>query len=260
MNHFIDLPSSKPLSYYLLSPAFLLYSIPRYTLKLLFHKLLILLFGLWINFRLRHTDFSIPLRRLICHDWSKFSLLEFLVYADHFHPPSSSKQNGDSRNINDFHVAFKHHIERQDHHAEHWWAPENFKMPTTPEYRREMSQSSSTKRMVDVAVCEMVVDWHAAEMSYGGRVPLPNRGTWKWPQIMTDSTGLHPVSDVVLHALMVYLGFEKEFGDEDRFAEKVLKSKGMWGGEGETVEKMLRMFGVDEKRFGKYALILRQHV
>ena len=56
---------------------FLLYAVPRYMVTLLFHKLVVLLMGLWINFRLRGTAFGVSLRHLVFHDWSKFSPAEF---------------------------------------------------------------------------------------------------------------------------------------------------------------------------------------
>ena len=73
----------------------------------------------------------------------------------------------------DFQNGFCHHTTRQDHHAEFWWASVSDQFPATPELRRQMAQTA--RKMNTTAVVEMVVDWHAAEWSYGGSIPTPGK-------------------------------------------------------------------------------------
>ena len=96
--------------------------------------------------------------------------------------------------------------------------------------------------MSDDAVGEMVVDRCAAEISYAGK--LPGRG-WRWPQMVSDNTGLHAFSAVVLHSLMAYLGFGAEMGGVAEFSRKVDEAVQLYpesgATEAATLKKMLQM-------------------
>eukprot|EP00759_Apiculatamorpha_spiralis_P012962 PhF_6_TR19793/c0_g1_i2/m.28861 len=214
---------------------FYFYVLPRYFVKLVFHKLLIILFGLWIKFQLRNTPFNgLRLRRLVFHDWSKFTLFEYFAYADYFFGTDDSStlvntnsNSSTTKRVHTFHKAVIHHMERQDHHAEHWWDKGPI-YPSTADLRRE--QSKTARRMTDEAVVEMIVDWHAAEVAYGGKIPRPHKNTkkdlddsvlWKWPLTISDNTGLAPEADVVLHAVMAFLGYGEDMLGPQQFQKKV---------------------------------------
>ena len=81
--------------------------------------------------------------------------------------------------------------------------------------------AATARRMPNETVVEMVVDWHAAEVSYNQSVPGWRGRPWQWPRVVGGSTGLHCVSDVVLHALLLFLGFGGDMGGPAAFARKV---------------------------------------
>ena len=186
--------------------AWVSYTIPRSLLKVLYHKALIFLFGLYVNWLLRKTSFAVSVWRLIIHDYSKFSFLEFFVYARHYF--------GQSGGAPDFPIAFKHHTEYNDHHAEHYWR--DFKYPSTAEERRTFAVTARVAP--PQAVVETIVAWMAAAVSYEGA--LPRVGQWKWPKAMSDNTGFHAQSELLLHALLAYLGYWEEMGGITEFSRK----------------------------------------
>ena len=83
--------------------------------------------------------------------------------------------------------------------------------------------AQTARKMNTTAVVEMVVDWHAAEWSYGGSIPTPGKPQ-QWPRFLADNTGIHPVSDVILHALMVLLGFGEDMRGMEVFKTKCAKA------------------------------------
>ena len=68
----------------LLSFAGLALAIFVYLPTLLWHKFGVWMAGRRLNRLLKGTGLSIPHRRLVCHDWSKFTLAELLPYARYY--------------------------------------------------------------------------------------------------------------------------------------------------------------------------------
>lgn len=56
----------------------------KYLRTLLFHKLCVLLCGIWINWKLCGSGLRLSFHRLLFHDWVKFTPAEFLPYARKF--------------------------------------------------------------------------------------------------------------------------------------------------------------------------------
>jgi hypothetical protein len=74
---------------------------------------------------------GVPLWRLVRHDWSKFTPAEWGPYARHFYGDAGRRHQAETkdkpyRNIGDdaaFQAAWQHHIEKNDHHYQHWYGP-----------------------------------------------------------------------------------------------------------------------------------------
>ena len=74
----------------------------KYLRSLLFHKWYVFLAGNLLN---------VPLWRLIIHDWSKFTPIEFFGYAGNIGGVSSKEK---------WAIAWLHHLHHNPHHPEHW--------------------------------------------------------------------------------------------------------------------------------------------
>ena len=130
-----------------------------------------------------------PLWRLLKHDLSKFSPVEFGAYARQFH--------GDKGDPAGFTLAWLDHQNRNSHHWEHWVSrdgnirlrlvatdvgmpllvPDNGPMPM--DYVPIATVPSVTVIPMPMAcVREMVADWFAAGKVYAGAWPDPANYTW----------------------------------------------------------------------------------
>lgn len=194
-------------------------ALSRYAATLCFHKLCILLCGLYLRFQLRRTRLAkqVSLWRLIWHDASKFSAAEFVAYARHFFggPLVAGEDDG-------FDDAFHHHARHNDHHVEHWWNSPDWRLSDCAKEDSRVNAGVHARRMPDEAVVEMLVDWFAAEVSYKGRMPVPGHATskeqrhrWRWAESRALSTGLHPHSEAIFLALLFHVGFGAEIGGEE---------------------------------------------
>lgn len=85
---------------------------------------------------------------IIHHDESKYSDEEFNAYRKFFYPVTSTEKNKE-----EFAKAFKHHIQVNEHHWEHWVDSEG-----NPIDRKE-------KRIQTLV--EMMCDWIAMGMTFG---------------------------------------------------------------------------------------------
>jgi hypothetical protein len=148
----------------------------RYLITLFFHKFIVFVAGLYVNWKLRSTGYFVSLKRLIWHDMSKFTLAELWPYAQHYY--GNKEKDG-------FDYAWEHHWNCNDHHAEYW----------------------KQNRMPDEAVVEMVCDWYAADLAYSGRWP-PFCETWQYLHKNLDRymLKLHPQSFYIFCGVLVALG------------------------------------------------------
>jgi hypothetical protein len=89
----------------------------RYVLR---HKWFVLLAGLRLG---------VPIKRLLLHDWSKFTPLEWLGYARFFYgphqdavvlSPSGGRAKAPAAVAEAFDRAWLHHQQYNDHHWQHW--------------------------------------------------------------------------------------------------------------------------------------------
>jgi hypothetical protein len=168
----------------------------RYLIKFAEHKLVIFLAGMVVNWKLRKTAYSVPLRRLIFHDWVKLSPSELWSYANHFF--------GDSGPNDGFTEAFRHHVSYMDHHVEHHWL--QFTMNPSSEERVERAKTARRPR--DEALVEMIVDWMAAEVAYNHQLPRPGR--WSWAKRTTATCGLQKEALALFSALLCALGYSED--------------------------------------------------
>lgn len=107
--------------------------------------------------------------RIIKHDWSKLTPLEFWEYTKKF-----------KLGIDDpcgWSAAWQHHIAHNDHHIEHWtqrallngWLGPSINPKVVEEYGCWMP---------DEAIRETIADWVAASLAYSGEHPVA--GKWMW--------------------------------------------------------------------------------
>lgn len=113
----------------------------------------------YLSYVLRHKWFvflagrktGAPLWRLIIHDWSKFTPVEWGPYVRRFYSGNSDKLDKSS-DPDDFHRAWTHHWHVNPHHWEHWLTAERHPM-----------------EMPDKFIREMVADWMGAGRAITGR-------------------------------------------------------------------------------------------
>ena len=115
---------------------------------------------------------KVPLWRLLVHDLSKFSPVEFGPYARHHY--------GDKGDPESYARAWQHHWRHNAHHWEHW-----------PSYGLAMPEK---------IVREMVADWLAAGRAYEGRWPDLHNFTWFRENAHTMN--MHPMTWLRLHTVM----------------------------------------------------------
>ena len=146
-----------------------------YLPTLIWHKIGVLLAGIFLNKQLKGTGFHVPIHRLIFHDWVKFSFAELTPYARRYYS-SNLKCNIVGRIANFLQLprllgpvecppsmweeALRHHYHRMDHHIEYYTSGRI--QPIVP----------------DEAVVEMVADRMGASWGYDGCWPEPGTN-WK---------------------------------------------------------------------------------
>ena len=129
----------------------------RHLIQILRHKWYVFIAGR----RLR-----VPLWRLLTHDLSKLSPVEFGPYARQFH--------GDKGDPDGFAIAWLHHQHRNDHHWEYWIGfSAHARSP-----QRDGVDEGHVLPMPEAAVREMVADWLAAGKVYNGAWPNLHNYTW----------------------------------------------------------------------------------
>eukprot|EP01012_Entosiphon_sulcatum_P049055 TRINITY_DN6764_c0_g1_i1.p1 TRINITY_DN6764_c0_g1~~TRINITY_DN6764_c0_g1_i1.p1 ORF type:complete len:312 (-),score=38.77 TRINITY_DN6764_c0_g1_i1:106-1020(-) len=179
----------------------------RYLRTLLYHKFAIVLSGVWLNWKLRRASSStgwrlrIPLWRLLCHDWVKFTPNEFMPYARRF---CLAGFLDDPSNRAQWDRAFAHHVSKMDHHWQHFHPD-----PSHPSVESEEASSgpSRVRPMPAAAVLESAADSLGAELAYSGRWPQPE--TWQWLDGLGshEDRRYHPASRALLCAAWHCAGF-----------------------------------------------------
>lgn len=170
----------------------------RYFFSVIFHKICILISGYYINKILSSTSYQVSYRRLLLHDLSKFSSSEFWPYAEHFY--------GEKKHEDQFHQAWFHHVQYNDHHYEHFI--ENYPSFAKLLWANSPIDSLIIHEMPDEAIVEMIADNLAASRSYEGQWPeSKQKDGWKWMTNSFQRFKLHPNSQMKFVALLCALGY-----------------------------------------------------
>ncbi len=111
---------------------------------------------------------KVPIRLLLLHDISKFSLKELPHYGRQFF--------GDKSQPEKFSVAWLHHQNSNPHHWEYW-------IQRTGHDKSE--GDSLILDMPEIYIREMISDWMGASRAYDGKWPSP--GNWPWMESENSS-------------------------------------------------------------------------
>lgn len=171
-----------------------LIAILKFVRTVFFHKYCILTTGLQINRKLKNKNLSISLKRLLFHDFSKFSYSEFLPYVRYHYMPS--EKNPDS-----YQKAWMHHLKNNDHHWEYHVNDYYTGMPL-------QKCIENSKEMKNEALLEMAADLISAERAYKGNWPV--KGNWIWVQNNIPKLGMHKESKKKFLIFLCLLGYEAD--------------------------------------------------
>ncbi|MFA5604201.1 MAG: DUF5662 family protein [Bacilli bacterium] len=132
---------------------------------------------------------GVPLWRLLVHDWSKFTPVEWFPYVTKFygkwkqeHPPIYRGKDRER-----FDKAWLHHQHHNPHHWQHWLL-------------REDSGGDRVLPIPDTYVAEMVADWCGAGMAITGKWDVV-----EWYEKNKDKMHLHPRSRENVEAIIYEL-------------------------------------------------------
>lgn len=142
----------------------------------------------YLNYIARHKAYliyagvvqvgGIPFKRLLLHDISKFSLVEYPTYRRKFYGAEGEERPPEG----DWRLALLHHYHHNDHHPE-FWMIEGRPLP-----------------MPEIQVREMVADWMA--------VSLDKKDDFReWLKIATTKAVYHPETKLILARVLRELGF-----------------------------------------------------
>jgi hypothetical protein len=121
----------------------------KHLYKVLLHKWYVFVVG---------RKLKVSYWRLLKHDLSKFSPVEFGRYARQFY----------GKGDDNFSLAWVHHQNRNDHHWEYWISRS----------KHNNGRINGALPMPEMAIREMVADWLAAGKVYSGEWPDLHNFTW----------------------------------------------------------------------------------
>jgi len=156
----------------------------RYLKSLLLHKWFVFLAG-------RKT---VPLWRLLVHDFSKFMPQEFPVYARRFGSGRGGKLTDKNADPLVWWLAWNHHWHRNTHHWEYWI--------------RFIKGEHEAIEMPKVSADEMIADWRGASRAYTGSWDLT-----RWYGDTKDTMILHPDTRTYVESV---LGFENTSSTKEK--------------------------------------------
>ena len=133
------------------------------------HKYFVFLIGIKL---------SVPIYRLILHDWTKLLPNELSSYGRQFF--------GKADKPDEFMHTWLRHQNKFDHHWE-YHLPRTGHNRCTPPYK-----DNEPLKMPYNAVREMVADWVAASRAYEGK--WPEIGKWDWFDTNFDEIRIHPTT------------------------------------------------------------------
>jgi len=147
----------------------------RYLKYVLLHKWYVFLAG---------RKARVSLWRLLVHDLSKFSRVEWKPYVDKFY--------GDGGDTNQYHVAWNHHQKANSHHWQYWIMPEgpgNLRMIEMPE----------------MDVREMVADWAGAGRGISGE-----SNPTEWYEKEYQRILVHPKTRILVEIILAKV-YDRDF-------------------------------------------------
>ena len=151
----------------------------------MFHKWHVLKAGLMIG--------GIPLWRLIIHDWSKFSLVEFVNYSHYKYGVKFKLDWGE---------AWLHHLHRNPHHPEYWLLSWRGDPNFYKELYKDVAPFLVATPMPKVYVREMVADFMATSKEKTGSYDIS-----RWLNQNGPKMCLHYDTQARLGQVMIELGY-----------------------------------------------------
>lgn len=132
-----------------------------------------------------------PVWRLIIHDWSKFTPLEWTAYANYFYREGGDEAHAASGGQHDpsngnyrFNRAWLSHQHKNPHHWQHWLLKND-------------DGTSSALPMPEHFVKEMVADWMGAGIAQGKRGDI-----WSWWSNNRSKMILHPYTEALVTSIL----------------------------------------------------------
>jgi len=173
-----------------------------YSLKLVWHKMCIFVVGIIVNWYTKGSKYSVPLHRLIIHDWVKFLPIEFPAYAENF---CSGKKVLVGFWKNAWNIAWRHHYRNMDHHWQYHVPNYDHTNPMMPQEIQQLCHVIP----ID-ATTEIVVDLIASYITGHFEWPKYQKGEKWWDKMLENlpkSLDYHPVTLVQLCTVYYSVGF-----------------------------------------------------
>lgn len=148
-----------------------------YLRRLLTHKYYVWVAGRWLG---------VAWWQLFIHDASKFSRAEFMPYARYF-PDRKPEHKAD------FKVAWRHHLENNPHHWDHWVLEDGWIRPMPAHFVREM-----------------LADWLGAGRAYTGKWDLTD-----WLANAGPGFKMHSDTKAMLRLMLARNGWHRKPGGGD---------------------------------------------
>lgn len=166
----------------------------KYLQSLLLHKWYVFLAGL---------KTGVPIWRLIVHDWSKFTPVEFIGYAKWIHGGIKDKLM--------WARAWHHHQRRNPHHHEFYilsWFGE-------PNFYDEVGKKTGTEFITILPmpltyVKEMVADWMGASKAYTGSWDMSE---WLSQNGMNLDKNMHRETVSMVWGVLIDIGYMQTDGE-----------------------------------------------
>jgi hypothetical protein len=153
--------------------------------SLLFHKTHIVKAGMLAG--------DISLRRLLMHDTSKLSSVEFGNY---------SRFKYGIKSVEDWSKAWLHHLHNNPHHPEHWILPWRGDPGFYLGYGHDLAPFVTVLPMPETYTREFVIDMMATSMEITGSYDIA-----VWLNANGPEINLHPETELRLDGVLIKLGY-----------------------------------------------------
>ncbi len=143
---------------------------------------------------------NIPLWRLIVHDWSKFSPIEFVNYAQYKYGVRYKGEEGKYKRL--WAVSWLHHLHHNPHHPEHWLLSWRGDSDFYDDLGESAARFVTVLPMPETYVCEMIVDFMATSKEKTGSYDIT-----EWANTNVPKMRLHRDTITRLNDVMRELGY-----------------------------------------------------